>query len=70
MPKFEYQHVTLPWRARDCVETLNKLGVEGWEVIQLAAGVDETNQAWLKRSIPDDSESKKPPGSQQSVLGS
>lgn len=51
--KYEYKHVALPSRAKDGEAALNRLGANGWEVISIAFGVHDDNQAWLRRVIDE-----------------
>lgn len=55
--KWEYKFLALAWRTDDAINTLNSLGDERWEVINLVHGVSENNHVWLKREkVPDQSQ--------------
>jgi hypothetical protein len=51
--KWEYKFIPLGDRTNDAISALNKLGAEGWEIINLVHGVAEINHAWLKRTTPE-----------------
>lgn len=51
MLKWEYKFLELPWKQQECVEKLNELGQEGWEVLAFNHGVGEDNSAFLRRPV-------------------